>query len=488
MKDYVSTNLMKLFLLMTVLLSACQGTTSPTPALPEAPATAASQDQAPIQTSMPGGRLISSNGVEFTIPTGLGTDASVKIVSEAVNQPGEYPAYLAFTLQGYSPSKDYYEPQIRVISVQELAKYSQGQNTLMRLRALLANPAADPSSDAGVMPSSDSFSQVVTAASLKPMSPSGISGVRMLAGFGAIAVMPLFSGEIMYQFQGLTADGQFYVTARFPLSVPFLAVDGSSPVPPDGVSIDISAVTAEGYGAYLKQISDRLNTAEAANTLSPSIALMDELVQSIKVDSASLSAAMPTPSAAQIVEPPAQTLQEQAGEVSIDFVNQSAAMLDIFWVQQDGSEKLFGSAPAGGKFTQATYATHIWRVRDVKGNLVMEYTANSDPQQTVTILPDMVSADSVTASQPPARPSVLTYGYDCSSGDLKITLTWTDNANNEQGYRVYRDGVLIQTLASDAAGYVEFVARGTYSYAVTAFNSAGETSPIKVLAESPLCQ
>lgn len=286
--------LTSLLLIAILLLTACGAPTQAAQTQEQQPP-AATETQTP---AAPSGKLVSSNGMEFVIPIGLGTDASGTIVPEVVDQMDEFPAYLEFTLQGYTPTTEYSKPQIRVISVQELAKNNQGQDTLLKLRALLANPVTNPSPDAQTMPSSDKFANVVAAANLMPLSLSGISGVRMLVGFGGMAVAPMSSDMVMYQFQGLTADGQFYVAVRMPLSVPFLSPDGKAPVPADGVQF-----SADAYEAYTKQISERLAAAEAANTLSPSIALMDVFVQSLKINSAGVILPTPMPASVATEQP-----------------------------------------------------------------------------------------------------------------------------------------------------------------------------------------
>ena len=68
-----------------------------------------------------------------------------------------------------------------------------------------------------------------------------------------------------------------------------------------------------------------------------------------------------------------------------------------------------------------------------------------------------------------------------------LTLNWTDRSNNESGFRVYRDGVLLVTLASDASGTLAVGRTVVYTdaglaystrfcYEGSAFNSAGESA------------
>ena len=64
-----------------------------------------------------------------------------------------------------------------------------------------------------------------------------------------------------------------------------------------------------------------------------------------------------------------------------------------------------------------------------------------------------------------------------------MSLTWTDNSNNEQGFHIERapNGstafVVVGTVAANATAYSESVARGNYNYRVQAFNqSTGRVS------------
>jgi hypothetical protein len=280
------------FLIGVLIFSACNLPVQNTPQPGQTPAS-----QPAATTSVLDGKLIASNGVEFAIPTGLGTDATSIIVPEvAAGGMGESPAYLQFSLQGYPLSAARVEPQIRVYSVQELAKYNWGQGALVKLRAILANPLATPNPDAAIMPSPYANAGVIMASNLKPLSPAGVSGVRMIASFGQ-AILPIMNDSLAYQFHGLSADGKFYVMALLPVTAPFLETPGS-PLPPDGVALTMdSTLDAAAYKEYIKQISDRLNAAEAANTLSPSILLMDGLLQSLKLNTAGIVLPAPMPTA-----------------------------------------------------------------------------------------------------------------------------------------------------------------------------------------------
>lgn len=61
-------------------------------------------------------------------------------------------------------------------------------------------------------------------------------------------------------------------------------------------------------------------------------------------------------------------------------------------------------------------------------------------------------------------------------------LSWADNSNNESGFKIYRDNVLIATLSSNATHYniSNLETRTTYHYSVKAFNDAGESNSISI--------
>jgi probable HAF family extracellular repeat protein len=78
---------------------------------------------------------------------------------------------------------------------------------------------------------------------------------------------------------------------------------------------------------------------------------------------------------------------------------------------------------------------------------------------------------------PPAAPAALT-GTALSSS--RVSLTWTDNSGNEQGFRVQRalgagSFVLLAELGANVTSYTDTTVKAgkTYQYRVRAFNGAG---------------
>src|SRR5205823_3674992 len=94
------------------------------------------------------------------------------------------------------------------------------------------------------------------------------------------------------------------------------------------------------------------------------------------------------------------------------------------------------------------------------------------------------------APLPPKAPSNLQAN---PSDPNTINLTWQDNADNAQGYLVYRKGVfdsdysLIAALPPDAASYVDTSA-GTsqfQAYRIVAHNASGLADPAAATTDPP---
>jgi len=89
---------------------------------------------------------------------------------------------------------------------------------------------------------------------------------------------------------------------------------------------------------------------------------------------------------------------------------------------------------------------------------------------------------------PPPRPIELSYKSSCEAGAGRIRLSWIDVANNEDGYRIYRNSRLLVELPANTDTVLDAVPGvGKYSYTVVAFNVSGEGSA-NTFAEITTCK
>jgi titin len=117
--------------------------------------------------------------------------------------------------------------------------------------------------------------------------------------------------------------------------------------------------------------------------------------------------------------------------------------------------------------TVAESTTYWYRVR----------ASNADGDSAYTN-----TASATTPACPTNPPDAPTNLVAKGKGAAKINLTWNDNSNNEDGFRIYRgtDGVnfnLLDTVGPNIVTYDDFTAQSgvTYYYKVCAYNGDGES-------------
>lgn len=66
-----------------------------------------------------------------------------------------------------------------------------------------------------------------------------------------------------------------------------------------------------------------------------------------------------------------------------------------------------------------------------------------------------VTPPPTSTKAPPQAPSIQEWNYSCSGGILTFTVKWTDQANGESGYRIYRNGEAIAELPANSTSYVD---------------------------------
>ena len=167
----------------------------------------------------------------------------------------------------------------------------------------------------------------------------------------------------------------------------------------------------------------------------------------------------------------------------------SVSQINLIWTDQSTNETGFQierKTGAGGTYAQIGTAaanataysdtgrtegtTYYYRVRAVNGAGNSTYSNE---------------ANATTAVSPPVSPANLSAAAVSSS---QINLTWTDQSDNEDGFRVYRGTdsstvtTLMATLGVGITSYsnTDLAASTTYYYKVTTFNIAGESAASNV--------
>jgi len=89
---------------------------------------------------------------------------------------------------------------------------------------------------------------------------------------------------------------------------------------------------------------------------------------------------------------------------------------------------------------------------------------------------------------PPAAPSISNWDYTCGFGNATVNLKWNDRADDESGYRIYRDGELVTELPANSTAFSEVIdveSGEDITYRIEVFNNTGasSSSPISFLCQ-----
>lgn len=239
-------------------------TTQEPPAVPSSPT---------VETTEPPPN-VDFNGIRFYLDTQLAQGVLPELVEAAPGNaeeafPGEvHPEYTQFTLQGYVLKDSYLTPQLFIYPLPEYRAMDRWVDETADL--LLGLLQTRPSTLAQhpflpIWPANAMIKSKVGYVDFK----NG-SGVRYLTQFGQ-DVSPINNKTLIYTYQGITNDQQWYVAAVLPISHPSLPADVSD----EG----FEAAAQEGYYANIEaQLS-----AAADDSFVPGIPLLDALITSLRV-------------------------------------------------------------------------------------------------------------------------------------------------------------------------------------------------------------
>ncbi|MDM8566893.1 fibronectin type III domain-containing protein [Candidatus Halobeggiatoa sp. HSG11] len=97
-----------------------------------------------------------------------------------------------------------------------------------------------------------------------------------------------------------------------------------------------------------------------------------------------------------------------------------------------------------------------------------------------------VNKDLIIGNPVPDDPTNLT---GTAISDTQINLSWTDNSDNETGFKIERNGSLIATTSANSTNYSDnnLICETNYNYSVTATNDNGDSSAVSTTATTLEC-
>ena len=189
--------------------------------------------------------------------------------------PGDtYPTHYEFGFNGYAIGNSFHTPLITIYPVAEYrAISSYASNEIDSLQSALTNhPSGGSISDLPFLPiwnAAQIFSAKVTYFDFQ----NG-SGLRYLTMYGQ-ATYPVDNQNLFYTYQGLTDDGQYYISAVLPVTNAILPDDGATTVD-DWIEFD------NNWETYIIGALQTLN-GQSAENYTPNLALLDEMMASFSI-------------------------------------------------------------------------------------------------------------------------------------------------------------------------------------------------------------
>jgi hypothetical protein len=274
-----------IFLLMALALAtlACS-ITNPTsaPADTQAPGTteAAPTPQAPLPTDTPSAPPANAQcgPLAVYLPPTLASSYGCETIPEE-NDPdmpyfGVHPQYNKLSLSGYPLSDRLMDPHIDIFPLPQFSSMLPDfVNPRVATLQTLIGGTVPGDTALPLLPGLGAAEMFHTQYAVVPFQNG--SGIRYVTMYGQ-AYYPVNNYDMFLSYQGLTTDGQYWISMLLPISHPSLAETGDNPPGGDWDAFYDAAET------YFDQVSVDLN-GQAPASFVPSIEQVDALIQSMIV-------------------------------------------------------------------------------------------------------------------------------------------------------------------------------------------------------------
>ena len=255
--------------------------TQPAEAATAAPSATEAATPAPTEAVTPAAAAgpaanVTFGGVSFYLDPTLGTATGKQVPADTgdTGSPGmPLPARVQFDISGYPAGKNVRLAQIVIVPVS--APGGAGDAVAQRealLKQLLQQKPGEDAISQDIPQLADMAQGEMVRVKVKYLDFQNGSGVRFVTEFSS-DVRPVSQSDIVYVFQGLTADGSTIVSVQLPLTQPAL------PAGPDSMTADQLNALAANFDQYVKDTTKALDAADDSS-YQPGLATLDGLAQS----------------------------------------------------------------------------------------------------------------------------------------------------------------------------------------------------------------
>jgi hypothetical protein len=214
---------------------------------------------------------VSFQGVSFSYDDSLAASITPEIIpaeQEAGIESWNTPEYTQFTFNGYTLPDAFHTPRIMVFPVNAYnAINPTAGDSIYQLNQLLQTQPENPD-EIPVLPVIPAAQYM--RAQVRYFRFQNGTGVRFLTQYGQDA-WPISNNEMFYTFQGVSDDGQFYVSAILPISHPSL---------PDPETVNMDDSFYEDFMNYVAVVEGQLS-AESPDSFTPKLSTLDGMIESI---------------------------------------------------------------------------------------------------------------------------------------------------------------------------------------------------------------
>ncbi len=223
---------------------------------------------------------VTCNALSFYLDPALGNGYECETVPE--NSSSDipsfvyiYPAHTELTIRNYPLTDTQFPPQVWIYPVE---RFNELLPDIVPPRVSdLKRVISGGTLGSGELPFLPAIPQIQSFSShVTNLSFDGGQGIRFITEYSEVP-FPVNNKSILYTFQGLTSDGIYWVAVTFPISSPSLPA--SYDTLPEGYTKE---TFIQNYDSYVSDVKEALE-AQAPGSFSPTIDMLDSLVESITI-------------------------------------------------------------------------------------------------------------------------------------------------------------------------------------------------------------
>ena len=260
-------------------LTTAPSVTEATAVEPTVAATAVPTTEPTIIPTAVAKTAVSSDGVSFRYGQ-LASTVTISQIPASVESSGDphwsNPDYQTFSFVDYPLSDTFHEPRIEIYPARAYASVSSlaAQQIKALTELLQERPSSSPEDALPFLPGFNAGQYI--RARIHYLDFASGSGVAYLTIYDQ-AISPITSDRLFYTYQGLTHDGQTYVSAILPIAQADL-LDKINPT-----TFDYEGFVNTLSDTYYSDMAAMLDSADDSS-FTPTISALDELVQSLAIE------------------------------------------------------------------------------------------------------------------------------------------------------------------------------------------------------------